>query len=671
MAIKYQNKTFKIVLFTLVVSQLTKPLMAQNQVVGPQLVNVIHPSPTVMAMQKYGDIPVSPYTGVPNISIPLYTIKSHDITVPISLSYHASGIKVAEEASNVGLGWVLNAGGTISRNILGTDDFLNGTYFNSITPHQPVMDFTNGKGPAFSLLSYIFYPPGPHCQVQTFDETGPQTLPPPLDLTDNLTVFPFTDFQPDQYYFNISNLSGKFILKRDFTAVLQNQEKLKIECVNTDGSVWKITGLDGTVYNFNNVYEQNYNNDNPGDKHKSAWYLTNITSPTGNHVDFHYTVLPYGLTMSSTYSESTEAFEISPDPHDTQTDRFPDMHKEVYGNIYSNVILSDIEYDNGKVVFNYSDNRDDLPGDKRLESISIYKKDNQGNLSSMPIKSDSFTYDYFTAIDVNSNDRYNSSTGNPLKRLKLTGIVENGYYNGQLVPGSPYAFTYYETNTNSLPPKDSFARDHWGYFNGKTLNTTFIPTFYNNNGTSIYDYYAGYPGPEREPDPAYTQAFSLKTITYPTGGSTDFQYETNDFDEQKSIINDNSAYSRQSTIVKQTANFTYYNDTHQYYGSNSLDMTNEFKNSSGNIIPGSLDCTFRLSGGQGPINSLQPNLMYISFNDLSGNEVLHIDPGYYDTSPNTTGPYVSYDPGSSIIEVHNIPFELQPGKYTWTVYFNN
>ena len=41
----------------------------------------------------------------------------------ISLNYHASGVKVAQDASWVGMGWALNAGGCIAKNIQGWDDF--------------------------------------------------------------------------------------------------------------------------------------------------------------------------------------------------------------------------------------------------------------------------------------------------------------------------------------------------------------------------------------------------------------------------------------------------------------------------------------------------------------------------------------------------------------------
>lgn len=77
-------------------------------------------SPTAASLGKFGIFPVNTNLGTTNISIPLYTIKQGDIELPISLSYNAtSGIKVNEEASWVGLGWTLNAGGAIVRNVKG------------------------------------------------------------------------------------------------------------------------------------------------------------------------------------------------------------------------------------------------------------------------------------------------------------------------------------------------------------------------------------------------------------------------------------------------------------------------------------------------------------------------------------------------------------------------
>lgn len=80
-------------------------------------------TPNVSSLVSQLDYPVSLYTGVPNISVPIYVIETDGIQIPISLSYNASGIRAGQEASWVGLGWSLNAGGIISRTIRCGDDF--------------------------------------------------------------------------------------------------------------------------------------------------------------------------------------------------------------------------------------------------------------------------------------------------------------------------------------------------------------------------------------------------------------------------------------------------------------------------------------------------------------------------------------------------------------------
>src|SRR5450432_1900480 len=82
-------------------------------------------SPTAASLGKYADIPVSYHTGIPQINIPLYTIKAGPISLPIGLSYHASGLKVIENASWVGAGWSLDAGGVVTRTVMGQPDEKN------------------------------------------------------------------------------------------------------------------------------------------------------------------------------------------------------------------------------------------------------------------------------------------------------------------------------------------------------------------------------------------------------------------------------------------------------------------------------------------------------------------------------------------------------------------
>lgn len=79
-------------------------------------------SPAATEFVRYERIPVSYFNGLPSIDIPLYTIDYKDLTLPIGLSYHASGIKVNQYPTAVGLGWTLNAGGGITRVVNGKPD---------------------------------------------------------------------------------------------------------------------------------------------------------------------------------------------------------------------------------------------------------------------------------------------------------------------------------------------------------------------------------------------------------------------------------------------------------------------------------------------------------------------------------------------------------------------
>ena len=79
--------------------------------------------PDIAAFQKVNFIPVNNYTGRADVTIPIYTIKSGNITILISISYNSGGVKVNDRGSAVGLNWSLNAGGAISKIVKGMEDF--------------------------------------------------------------------------------------------------------------------------------------------------------------------------------------------------------------------------------------------------------------------------------------------------------------------------------------------------------------------------------------------------------------------------------------------------------------------------------------------------------------------------------------------------------------------
>ena len=108
-----KNTTMKKLILLMLTVAVSSNLFAQSI----QTPTIIPPSPLAQNFMRYGEIPVDYSTGVPDISIPIYTLEGRKLKIPISISYHASGIKVEDIPSEVGLGWVLNCGGIITRTV--------------------------------------------------------------------------------------------------------------------------------------------------------------------------------------------------------------------------------------------------------------------------------------------------------------------------------------------------------------------------------------------------------------------------------------------------------------------------------------------------------------------------------------------------------------------------
>lgn len=214
---------------------------AQPAQIQPQ--KVIPPSPDAAALGKYGSTPVGLHTGIPNISIPIYTVKSGSLELPISISYHASRIKVSEIASWVGLGWTLNAGGAVSRSVVGKSDehgFFETTVQNASQITQEDFNF---------LLPFA-------------DGTA--------------------DYESDLYFYNFNGRSGKFIYKQNDNAneFLIPKEPISI---SRDEFTFTITDEMGTIYFFQQA-EETVIPGNPAQEITSSYYLTSITSADGKDV---------------------------------------------------------------------------------------------------------------------------------------------------------------------------------------------------------------------------------------------------------------------------------------------------------------------------------------------------------------------------------------------------
>ncbi|WP_298537760.1 hypothetical protein [uncultured Algibacter sp.] len=526
-----------------------------------QLPDLMPNSPNVEAMQQYGNYPVGHYTGIPSINIPLYVIKSGDITVPISLSYHASGIKVSQEASWVGLGWSLNAGGSLSKQKRSFDDF---GHYESTNYHfkEPIIELSEGNknGDSISDAQYLQY----------FKQNR-------------------RDLFPDLYFYSFLGYSGKFIFD-DFpqgTSVKRgdglkfNIDNLGNTGVQIDSLDWRVQDLKGLTYGFRQPVTKSIST---GDIEAStiigvettvsSWLLTSITSNTNKEVVFDYDY--EGLIRTPQFKSYTTTLKVNslygppPAPYDNDDLVFTDVHLPdvAYSSrIWSTedideINLKRIDFDEGYVLFittNRSDLFDPSGGEppKKLSSIEVYDIDDH------LVKGFEFEYTYVNESSTGTDHYY--------KKLSLESVQE--YYineNDERVNKNPHLFEYIDRPSHIDPIiKNSDKIDHWGYWGRSdnefsTLQRSSLDVDAENDATPVIineelseygDEFSGnnpiidsivgrslsykiYPPGhnlfntgylKHAVDTVLNKVYTLKSITYPTKGKTEFDLETNTY----------------------------------------------------------------------------------------------------------------------------------------------
>ena len=108
--------------------------------------SLIPPSPEAASLGKYGILPVTLYEGMPNISVPVFELKSSKLSLPISLGYNYNGYRPGEEASWVGLGWSLQASGVITRVVKGlVDDPMTPVQLHQWKEYANICDLSDNQ----------------------------------------------------------------------------------------------------------------------------------------------------------------------------------------------------------------------------------------------------------------------------------------------------------------------------------------------------------------------------------------------------------------------------------------------------------------------------------------------------------------------------------------------
>ncbi|MDB5004938.1 MAG: hypothetical protein JWQ34_3163 [Mucilaginibacter sp.] len=449
-----------------------------------QAKQVIPPAPIAAELGKYGNVPVSLFTGTPSISVPLYELKGNSLSLPISLSYNASGFKPEELATWVGSSWSLNAGGVISRAVSGNPD-VNNNYFHASS--NPLVHPDESDIAAF--YNYIDYAQGSVLETQ-----------------------------PDTYYYNFNGHAGKFLLTPVSNVIKKKQDMVNVIPDNINNDYFTVIDENGNTYSFTEGEQAATNNSATGIwyYYKSAYFLSKITSADGlEEMDFDYTTTAGQQSLyTNPYQNKSYSYQydvlalISCTGFNGETNTYfaDPPTSSVQRKFLNKVTLKR----NGQTVsfinFTSSQNRNDsdFAEDRRLDQVSVYSfADGNATL----VKQYNLTYGYF---------------GTNIK-LRLDGVQEMSV-DGVTPSKPPYQFTYNNTN---VPPRFTASLDHWGFFNASG-NTTLVPnvSVIGRNGASYGPITLG-GNANREPDLGGSACTILNKIQYPTGGYTTFDYALN------------------------------------------------------------------------------------------------------------------------------------------------
>ena len=510
-------------------------------------------SPNAASLGEYGEVPVSLYTGIPDINIPLYTIELGEYSVPISMSYHAGGVKPDQHVGWTGLGWTLNAGGCISRKMNGdTDEYHN--------PDNKVYIF----GPSQEKGFYY------HHSAVDFNWSNDTILESELknhflendsnkyyDTEPDLFTFNFLDYH-GCFYMNTSgewkaqcNKPIKVLFENDFTTEYSRDSNnfkahQNVKDFGRPHSFKKFTliGEDGTKYIFGDdesaiEYSMDFFSQEVSPFIAGSWYLTKIIFPNKREVKFTYSRGSYIVQM---YCHRGQ-FRFWARSDQTECYFGGETSAEIYqGQLILPTYLFRIDFDGGYLELTKRITADLTYDFDNLTQAFKNKYINAGTTpaNSMPVLCNNGSYsgirDFPNCLNglkwqklseifiKNSESKiikkftfdYNESS---TERLTLKSIKETN--DASSLIGRTYQFEYYRPDL--LPEYASYKTDHWGFYNDTNADfDSSLPM--NTMAERFYQY--------REPNPNVALYGMLTKITYPTGGFTKFIYEPHDYLKQ-------------------------------------------------------------------------------------------------------------------------------------------
>lgn len=487
-------------------------------------------APTANNLMKFEEVPVSYYSGIPDINIPLLNIAStnKNVSINLQLKYHPLNAKPEDRSGETGLGWSLIAGGTISRTVRGG------------APDE--------KG------RKILYSSPPKAKYGIYDETNNPTAKIIRGQGTDMNNYRFDvsrgkfDTEYDLYQYNFMGQSGRFYIVKDENGNLIAEKLDKNNLLinvskNFSGEIdgFTITDDKGIKFIFEGM-----------EKSSKSILSTKIGLVNGSAIpdesseiadywsSFHLVKIQdqnnlllaaftYDLTSSVKFDETptttkrlasdveyTNNSQYSPNPISNPDSGMPGaIETQFVSNINSTKLLTSINIPGkGKVYLNYEKGRDDsnYMEPQELYALKSVHSNYIGQSSQQYTEKFVFDYNYTHTDFINSNDITRTLKKMILKKIsKISTDLQSQEYTLD-----------YITTTQAL------AKDKWGYYKGSN------------------------------------QAYKtdvLKSITYPTKGKTEFDFGLNDF----SKIGENPVTGEWNTTERSyiLSNVNAFNEAHK------------------------------------------------------------------------------------------------------------
>ena len=266
-----------------------------------QLAEPVYSVPTadVATLGEFGAVPVSHFTGVPQIDVPLYTIDCGDISWPIGFSYHLSSVRPCEQPGSSGIGWAPMWDACITRTVRGV-------------PDEKKSSSGAESGYYGNRLRHIS-----NTDANFYSAT-----------MNNLEGNGWYELSADEFSFSVAGLSGNFYLGENGEWVVASEQAVKVEfnpqtdfltvndlsgripgvtswpyknnCSRFFGS-FTLVGPDGTRYVFGGKWATDFSIDyysrNTSDLIATAWHIVRVETAHGHVLIFDYENEPNQLPL--------------------------------------------------------------------------------------------------------------------------------------------------------------------------------------------------------------------------------------------------------------------------------------------------------------------------------------------------------------------------------------